>query len=1309
MACNAYGQQKIAHLQPDALGPGMTIAMEILAPAKDTGAFGADGMYWSSAKIQLVNSSDSSRVIFGPASVSWNGRVLQVPVMAAPNASPGNITFRVIIGNKQSAVATFQIVTPIPLLNISDTTEIGDVTASYSFAGAGSTIVASGAEISGSGVLNNTRITFSKRDIDTIAPGNPHYHPVVILVRGRVHLRFSEISVSADSLNGGPGGGGGGHGWAGTGGAGYTGGGSDSGYFIGNQGSGANPTNAFGGVSSTGITGGASVDSLSDQGGGGGTGCPYGSSGIFSAGNDSSQTGGFGGASAGGETTGLPYGGGGGAFGAKGLAGGGKGNNGGHPYGGRYLVPMQGGSGGGGGNHVSDKDSTAGSGGGGGGALTIISYDSIVMDNSYLYAEGANGTSGTTSVDAGGGGGSGGGILLSARNGISLSNSEISTLGGTGGLGGSGIDSISKGGDAGFGRIRIDGDVQQSQLNIFHGIQISGPTLDIPSTQLLPPFIQVSGMAGDSSALTDSIRIYYRNHHSSWRYLDTIRFKDSPGKFRWQATLPAGHDSELFVTVAAQTRNPARSFANFEPSRLLSHLSSGIIPLHPTPHLVLEYDTLDFGCYKVDTCVSANFYISNQGEDSLRISSIAISNSNFQVTRPVSRMGYYASDSITIQYCPNKFGNDTATITILSNDTVRTSVLIGCGINKDSRIVLKPNSLNFKRVPVGKCDTLHLVAYSIGKDSAVIDPNGFSHPPFSITSPLTAKNLAPNDSVGITIAFCPSDSGSFRSSFIFTQKRDSVKLTGIGTRKIFRSQPDIVVGKLCLGSCDSVKIKLFSSGNDTVHLNSIAGASFSEQLPFALPPQTDTDFTIHYCPLVAGDSSIVIHLISDADTMQTVLHYHAVHPEFSFDSALHFAPHCAFFEDSLPVQIRRTGIDSITISSAHLVHGAPFLLAGDTAKKIDQAHLVVHFIPTTTGLFLDTLSVKIATGICSDSTLKIPITGSGTNSDLIFSKTRVAFGGIDTNVCAVDTIIVSNPCHDNAMLSIPPVALPFAIISPTANTLTVAGGDSAFIIYRYCPRVVGHDSVSQKFSLASGATVTISVVGSGLPVIDSPLVRFKLPTVSVNAGSEFFYPIIIDTLSQTAKIFSVQGSLHYDPTVVEPVGMISSQWTINKKAERTPGTYDFSASGQSALTIGETLGSVEMLALYGVRDTTSVFLNNIGDSNYAKASVIGGNIQIVACSNLPGNIIVPGSYTLGNPSPNPSNGNLLLPVSIGTDGTLHIRIYSESGANALERTYELKRGEHTLALDVSTLPSGIYYLATDSWGWRDGKTFVIQK
>src|SRR5947207_9038395 len=95
-------QPKIVRVQPDALAPGMTIAMGLLAPAIDTGAFGRDGVYLPETKLEYLNPLDSNRAIFGPVCVSWNGRVLQVPVMVPQTAAEGEVAFLVIVGNHPS-------------------------------------------------------------------------------------------------------------------------------------------------------------------------------------------------------------------------------------------------------------------------------------------------------------------------------------------------------------------------------------------------------------------------------------------------------------------------------------------------------------------------------------------------------------------------------------------------------------------------------------------------------------------------------------------------------------------------------------------------------------------------------------------------------------------------------------------------------------------------------------------------------------------------------------------------------------------------------------------------------------------------------------------------------------------------------------------------------------------------------------------------------------------------------------------------------------------------------------------------------
>ena len=1304
-----FAQQRIAHVQPDALGPGMTIAMEVLAPAKDTGAFGIDGVYWPSSKILLANLADSERVVFGPVVVSWNGRVLQVPVTAKLGAATTSVPFQILTGNKKSASARFEIKQPQSKLSISGGATLGDGSfALYSFFGSGNTIVADEIEFFGTDIQNKGLFIFSKED-DGAFPGNPHYHPVTLLSRGSIHLHFAEVSVSADSLNGGPGGGGGGHGWSGTGGAGYTGGGSDSGYSSRNIGSGSSSTPISGGGSSTGILGGASTDSLMDQGGGGGTGCPYGSSGTFSGGNDSSHFGGYGGASAGGEAPGAVYGGGGGAFATNGARGAGIGNNSGIAYGGNFLLPMQGGSGGGAGNHISDLGSAAGSGGGGGGGVTLISYDTLSIDNSLVTANGANGISGINTVDAGGGGGAGGGILLSGRNGITLSNANISSKGGSGGLGGQGIEQISKGGDGGAGRIRVDGEIHSPLQNYFTtGVFNSGPTLTIPTIPLAGPFVSMTGFAGDSVSLTDSIRIYYRSHHTQWRFVQTERF-GTKGKLRWQTFLPAGHDSSLFVTAMAQVRSPNRSFANFEPEYLLSHLSSGIIRIVATPHLVLLQDTLIFGCYKVgDTCVSANFYISNWGEDRLHIDSIKISNPNFHIVQGVNDLGYYLSDSIIITYCPKTVGKDTATITLYSNDSIRTAVLIGCGINKDTRITLKPTALDFGRIQIGKCDTLKITARSVGKDSALLSPNGLVHPPFEILKPLKDTLLAPKDSIQIFISFCPTDTGIFHSSFILTEKRDSVALSGIGTRKALKADMSLQGKSLCINDCDTIKLHFSSIGNDPVVVTSVTGVSFVPKvLPITIPPQTDTEFTVRYCAAERGDVTVDIAYVTNADSsIKTALHYHGILPEFTSDTSLHFGSLCIPAADSLPFSIHRTGSDTIIIDSIRLKNASSFALSGNISSKTDSTNVMVHFIPSSSGNYSATLIAFIHSGSCSDSLVQIPIDGSASHANVILSKTAISFGSMDTGSCKDDSVSITSSCQ--ATIALPVVQPPFSIVSPLGNSFSLNGGETRTIIFRYCPSAIGNDSDAPVFSSSSDGNDTIRLSGAGRSVIDSPFVRFKLADTVATAGQEISYLIQVDSMSAGTNIKFVQGSLHYDPTLIRPLSMKGITWSISNNSEIFPGIYHFQANGSDSLRVGR-FATLEIFSLYGTHDKSPVILDSIIVSAYARAVSATGSIQVVHCGNLPGHITVAGEYALGNPAPNPGTTAISLPVLLGTDGILRIKIYNASGMAVVDRSMSLKRGENTIIVDVATLPSGIYYLSADSWGWCDGKTLVIVK
>ncbi len=1305
---SSFAQTPIAHIQPDALAPGMTIAIEILAPAKDTGAFGSDGIYLPQHKISLVNPLDSFRVIFGPVQVSWNGRVLQLPVMALASSATGSVPFQIIIGNRKTAVAFFSVVQP-QQINLNGDAELGDG-GIYGLLSAGNTLVVEGLNLAGQDIVNKGLFRFSTADPDVSKPGNLRYHPITILSKNTVTLFDAIISVSADTINGGPGGGGGGHGFSGSGGAGYTGGGSDSTYANINIGSGDSSTVLYGGASSTGVRGGASSNFNSDQGGGGGTGCPYGSSGIFSSGNDTSQAGGYGGGSAGGEQPGRVYGGGGGGFATDGKAGSGLGSNGGHSNGGRFLMPLQGGSGGGGGNALQGSDSTAGSGGGGGGAITIISYDKITISETNLFAKGGVGTPSLKAQEAGGGGGSGGGIFIGSRNGALLSQAYIDVSGATGGLGGSGLDTTSKGGAGGLGRIRIDGPYNDSCVDCSLTTHVlSGPIIQPSTTRLIGPFANIVGIAGSDKELLDSIRIFYRNHHSSWQFKDTVRLNQK-SLSRWQVELPMGHDSLLFVTVFEKVNTPHASFADHEPDWLTGHLGSAIISIVPTPHLVLQNDTINFGSIKFDQCDSASFVLSNFGEEFLHIDSITTTNPKFTVIKGKNIIGLYESDSILLGFCPGVVGCDTATLIVHSgNDTVRFVHLLGCGIDKDQRLTLSKPVINFGKVHISDCDTLQITVRSVGKDSILFKPSAFIKTPFEIIKPKADTLLGTKDSVRLTIRFCPIDSGAFRSSFILSNRQDSVVATGIGTVRIFQAPARIIGATLCPNQCDSTTLLCSSLGNEAVLITGATGATIlSPKLPFVMPPLSDTEIVIQYCTNPNGDSLLRITYQTNADTVSsTLITINPTRILLSVVGNTSLGPICTQSCDSTTITIIAANGDSILRDNIHLNLSTQFLLK--TSPGIgDSLDIHLKFCPTQIGKVFDTLFIPIHAGLC-DSVIAIPLVGTAINSVITFSRTTVDFGIVDTGLCKDDSLTISLSCGNAVQLQLQPLVKPFTLISPSNGLITLTSGGITTIVYRYCPDSASSDSLDSHIT-ATGFDTLITLFGSGRVLAPNPYIHFILQKESVLAGKDFSYLISIDSLRESDNIHSISGQLRFDPLLIEPrtIQSLQPQWNVGA-SESKPGEFSITASGSSSLTKGA-FASVVSKSFYNDLAVTPVTFDNIVTTPLSISGADTGTVRVTTCSDLPGNIIVAGTYSFDGLRNNPVSSQVLFDLTIGTVGRLTIKLINAAGLIVQTKTVEnIEKGKHRVELDVSSLPSGVYQLMLDSWGWYDGCSFVIQR
>ncbi len=1314
--CNdTTAQMRIARIQPDALARGMTIAVEVLANEADTGVFGKDGVTLPDEKI--IFDANNTSVIFGPVVTSWNGRVLQIPIMVSDNANFGSIPFRIKNGTVVSAPQQIKIVIPQAAISFSGSTVLGDPINGVGTLTDGNTLVVEGIELSTTDPSVRPKTTFALLDPDSTIPGNARFHPMTILSRGPIIFKNIQLSVSADSLNGGPGGGGGGAGSAHSGGGGYTGGGSDTDDFtFTNIGSGSLPIGMNGGSSTTKVKGG--FGDLTDQGGGGGTGSPFGRSGL-SGSNDSSHSGGYGAGSAGGEltSTNTPYGGGGGGFGTKGEKGAGFGDNGGKITGGRFLIPMQGGSAGGGGNSYQSKDSSAGSGGGGGGAMTIIGFDTVIISNTALSARGSNGTSGFNDREAGGGGGSGGGVLLSSRKKINPNNLFIDALGGKGGLGGSTIEQDAKGGAGGEGIIRVDADYDCISCD-FNGVMSSGLTINIPKDALVSATGVVGGFAGVGTFLDDSIRIYYRPSHGSWKFVDTVRFVDSARfgnkNYHWEKTLPLGYDAEMYVTVMAKVASPQRRFANYEPNWLLSHLSSGIISVVPRPHLIIVNDTLDLGCIKTNDSNSAYIYLTNDGGKDVAIDSVILHNLAFTIASSPKQIAPYTKDSIKVIFTPSAIKSYKDTIVLYTSDGLQhTAILVGCGLGLDGRLEVK-EQLNFGRKPVGSCDTLKIRVKSIGLDSVFIDPVTFSHPPFRIIFPTKPLRLGKDRDTTIVVEFCPTDTGLTKATFILDARRDSLVVNGTGTRKVLRVIGSLDLGKHCLGYCKDTVITVSNISNDFVQINGLRGGELlSHKDTLILDPYTSIDFTVRLCVFdELGSVTDTLAFLTDAENApKTIVSYTGTKIDVAILGKTTLGPVCISQCDTAILIIRNNGNDSISSPSLDFINKQftiEQLSVPTTLSPNDSVLYRITFCASTRDKLRDTMIVSIHSLEC-DTSYRLTYTGLGADGKLFFSSQTITFPTTDTGSCTVDSIVVSNVCGAPTTLDIPKLSAPYSVVSPTTSQVAIGTNEKVTIIYQYCPVAGVTDSTTQTLHDATNNNTAIILRGTGRVHAPIPSVAFSVPVVEKSEGIAFAYDLNVDDISSDARIDSVFFVFVYDPVVTEPIITNGRQgdWKVSGK-EITPGRYEVYGSGTKL--VKGALAEIRMIPHLAMRNKTLVVFAIAKVFPQATITTVPGSITALYCGTPPTNIIIPGEYELGILTPNPVNARVTIPITLGADGTLSVSITNTNGdvvyTNVLPR---MKKGAQDVQLDLSSLSSGSYFISFDSWGWHETRSLRIVK
>jgi hypothetical protein len=171
--------------------------------------------------------------------------------------------------------------------------------------------------------------------------------------------------------------------------------------------------------------------------------------------------------------------------------------------------------------------------------------------------------------------------------------------------------------------------------------------------------------------------------------------------------------------------------------------------------------------------------------------------------------------------------------------------------------------------------------------------------------------------------------------------------------------------------------------------------------------------------------------------------------------------------------------------------------------------------------------------------------------------------------------------------------------------------------------------------------------------------------------------------------------------------LADGNWEITGN-ELQPGVYRIDAIPIAPITVG-TFATISMQALRSRRDSTNVVVAAAQIAPQGKVESDTGSIKTNACALPPSNLIIPGEYLLGDPTPNPLRARIVIPIVLGAEHLLHIRLYNVQGALVRSLHEQKGKGAHEISFDISGLPAGLYVLEAESFGWRDHKNVLIVK
>jgi hypothetical protein len=282
---------------------------------------------------------------------------------------------------------------------------------------------------------------------------------------------------------------------------------------------------------------------------------------------------------------------------------------------------------------------------------------------------------------------------------------------------------------------------------------------------------------------------------------------------------------------------------------------------------------IHFGSVAVGDTETLVLTLANNGSSSVTLSSINLSNAEFNVSDVSLPMVLPAGQSanISVVFEPTTKGYTGGNIDFLSNASnskLRVAVA-GTGVTSPA-VTASPASLSFGSQIIGSVSTLPLVLtnarnYKVSLEGVQITGSGFS-----VSGPSLPLTLSAGQSVTLSVTFAPQSIATAGGIIVVQGPRISVPLTGAGTTataQLTIAPAALNFGNVAVGNTGTQALTLSATGT-SVTVSSSASSSgqfaLAGSFPLTIPAGQSVSLNVVFAPQSNGPASGTLSFGSNA-------------------------------------------------------------------------------------------------------------------------------------------------------------------------------------------------------------------------------------------------------------------------------------------------------------------------------------------------------------------------------------------------------------------------------------------------------------